>query len=213
MKKLQSTLPNMALVLTLIAVLAAGVLAYVNQVTKGPIEANKQKTLAEGINSVLGGAQADVQKTDTLKDANENDVVIYVTNQGVAVKATDPNGFGGPLTVLVGFDEAGTIKGYTVLEHAETPGLGAKASFWFQEGQKGNIIGLNPGEKELTVSKDGGQVDAITASTITSRAFLRAVNSAFHAYVSAPASADAESGATAQQHAATPQTEVTDTIN
>lgn len=199
MKKLPSTLPNMLLVLTLISVIAAGALAYVNKITAGPIEENKARTLAEGINSVLGVTDAQVQDTKTVQDANGNDVILYSTDKGMAVQAVDPNGFGGTLKVLVGFSEEGTIKGYTVLEHAETPGLGAKASFWFQKGEKGDIIGKNPGEKELTVSKDGGDVDAITASTITSRAFLRAVNVAFHAYAGASASADAQSGASAQQ--------------
>lgn len=201
MKKLPSTLPNMLLVLTLISVIAAGALAYVNKITAGPIEENKARTLAEGINSVLGVTDAQVKDTKTVQDANGNDVILYSTDKGMAVQAVDPNGFGGTLKVLVGFSEEGTIKGYTVLEHAETPGLGAKANFWFQKGEKGDIIGKNPGEKELTVSKDGGDVDAITASTITSRAFLRAVNVAFHAYAGASASADAQSGASAQQHA------------
>ena len=201
MKKLPSTLPNMLCVLTLISVIAAGALAYVNKITAGPIEENKARTLAEGINSVLGVTDAQVQDTKTVQDANGNDVILYSTDKGMAVQAVDPNGFGGTLKVLVGFSEEGTIKGYTVLEHAETPGLGAKASFWFQKGEKGDIIGKNPGEKELTVSKDGGDVDAITASTITSRAFLRAVNVAFHAYAGASASADAQSGASGQQHA------------
>lgn len=201
MKKLPSTLPNMLLVLTLISVIAAGALAYVNKITAGPIEENKARTLAEGINSVLGVTDAQVKDTKTVQDANGNDVILYSTDKGMAVRAVDPNGFGGTLKVLVGFSEEGTIKGYTVLEHAETPGLGAKANFWFQKGEKGDIIGKNPGEKELTVSKDGGDVDAITASTITSRAFLRAVNVAFHAYAGASASADAQSGASAQQHA------------
>ena len=199
MKKLPSTLPNMLCVLTLISVIAAGALAYVNEVTAGPIEENKARTLAEGINRVLGVSDAQVQATTEAEDANGNPVTIYATDKGVAVKAIDPNGFGGKLTVLVGFADEGTIKGYTVLEHAETPGLGAKADFWFQEGEKGNIIGKNPGEKELTVSKDGGDVDAITASTITSRAFLRAVNVAFHAYAGASAGADGQTGASAQQ--------------
>ena len=188
----------MLCVLTLISVIAAGALAYVNQITAGPIEENKARTLAEGINSVLGVKDAQVQDTKTVQDANGNDVILYATNQGMAVQAIDPNGFGGNLKVLVGFSEEGAIKGYTVLEHAETPGLGAKASFWFQKGEKGDIIGKNPGEKELTVSKDGGDVDAITASTITSRAFLRAVNVAFHAYAGASAT-DANSGASQQQ--------------
>ena len=196
MKKLPSTLPNMLCVLTLISVVAAGALAYVNEITAGPIAENKARTLAEGINSVLGVSDAQVQETLTVQDANGNDVILYATDKGMAVQAIDPNGFGGKLKVLVGFDEVGAIKGYTVLEHAETPGLGAKAGFWFQKGEKGDIIGKNPGEKELTVSKDGGDVDAITASTITSRAFLRAVNVAFHAYAGASAKADGETGAT-----------------
>ena len=95
--------------------------------------------------------------------------------------------------MLVGFDTEGNILGYTLLEHAETPGLGAKADQWFQKGQKGDIIGKSPAEP-LTVSKDGGQVDAITASTITSRAFLKAVNQAYNAYKVTPV--DGKSGAT-----------------
>jgi electron transport complex protein RnfG len=82
------------------------------------------------------------------------------------------------------------------LEHAETPGLGAKADQWFQRGQKGDIIGKSPAEP-LTVSKDGGQVDAITASTITSRAFLKAVNNAYNAYKVTPT--DGETGATTKE--------------
>ena len=82
------------------------------------------------------------------------------------------------------------------MEHAETPGLGAKADKWFQQGEKGDIIGKDPKEP-LTVSKDGGQVDAITASTITSRAFLLAVNNAYSAYKATPV--DAETGATNQE--------------
>ena len=204
MKKLPSTLPNMLCVLTLISVIAAGALAYVNKITAGPIEENKARTLAEGINSVLGVADAKVENTSEAEDANGNPVIIYTTDKGVAVQAIDPNGFGGKLSVLVGFAEEGTIKGYTVLDHAETPGLGAKAGFWFQKGEKGDIIGKNPGDARyanngLTVSKDGGDVDAITASTITSRAFLRAVNVAYHAYAGASAT-DAQSGASAQQN-------------
>jgi electron transport complex protein RnfG len=99
------------------------------------------------------------------------------------------------LKVLVGFNSEGEILGYTLLEHAETPGLGAKADRWFQKGEKGDIIGQTPAQP-LTVSKDGGTVDAITASTITSRAFLLAVNNAYNAYKVKPT--DAETGATKQ---------------
>ena len=74
---------------------------------------------------------------------------------------------------MVGFDKEGNIIDYSLLSHAETPGLGSKAADWFKKGGKGDITGMNPGAKALTVSKDGGQIDAITASTITSRAFLK----------------------------------------
>ena len=115
---------------------------------------------------------------------------------GAAVEASS-NAFGGTLTVLVGFDPEGNIIDYSLLKHAETPGLGSKAADWFKKGAKGDITGMNPGEKPLTVSKDGGQVDAITASTITSRAFLLAVNNAYAAYKNQHV--DGASGATAQK--------------
>ena len=85
--------------------------------------------------------------------------------------------------MLVGFDTKGTILGYQVLQTSETPGLGQKAGQWFQKDAKGCIVGREMSEKKpLAVKNDGGDVDAITASTITSRAFLKAVNRAFEAY-------------------------------
>ncbi|MCR5820959.1 MAG: RnfABCDGE type electron transport complex subunit G [Bacteroidaceae bacterium] len=202
MKKLPSTLTNMALVLTLISVVAASALAYVNEITKEPIRANEERTLSEGINSVLGGGNANVLHVDTIEDTTP--AIIYSTDQGKAVQAIDANGFGGPITVLVGFADDGSIKGYTVLKHAETPGLGAKVGQWFQAGAKGNIIGMKPGEKPLSVTKDDGQVDAITASTITSRAFLRAVNAAYDAFAQSPTSDNVNDAAQQQEPASAP---------
>ncbi len=97
----------------------------------------------------------------------------------------------------MGFNNDGDILGYTILQTAETPGLGAKAQEWFQKDGKGSIIGMNPSEA-LTVSKDGGKVNAITASTITSRAFLVAVNNAYKAYMQKQkgGNADGETAAT-----------------
>ena len=195
MKKLESTLTNMVLVLTGVAVVMGGILAYVNHLTEGPIAQQKEKALADGIKTVMVCDDLVVAKTDEVKqnDAKGKELVytIYQVKDaqgqdlGAAVESTT-GGFGGDLKVLVGFDPDGKILGYTLLEHAETPGLGAKADKWFQKGEKGDIIGKTPAEP-LTVSKDGGQVDAITASTITSRAFLLAVNNAYKAYMAAPA--------------------------
>lgn len=194
----------MVLVLTGVAVVTGAILAYINHVTEEPIKVQKEKTLADGIKSVMGGGDLKVSKTDTVRqnDAKGKELtyIIYQTQDannkdlGAAVESTT-GGFGGDLKILVGFDPEGNILGYTLLEHAETPGLGAKADKWFQKGEKGDIIGKNPKEK-LTVSKDGGQIDAITASTITSRAFLLAVNNAYSAYKVTPV--DANTGATKQ---------------
>ena len=195
----------MVLVLTGVAVVMGAVLALVNHVTEGPINDQKAKALADGIQSVLLCDNIVVAKTDTVRqnDAKGKELtyIIYHAKDaqgrdlGAAVESTT-GGFGGDLKVLVGFDTEGRILGYTLLEHAETPGLGAKADKWFQKGEKGDIIGKSP-QEPLTVSKDGGQVDAITASTITSRAFLLAVNNAYNAYKATPA-ADAQTGATQQ---------------
>lgn len=176
MKKLESTWYNMAIVLTLISVISGGALAYVNKQTAPAIKEVKEKQLSDGIKAVLGASEVIVQKTDTLRDAEKGDAIVYYTDKGTAIQTTDPKGFGGKLTVLVGIAEGGKILGYEVMETSETPGLGAKAGKWFQKDGKGNIIGKTAGG--LKVSKDGGEVDAITASTITSRAFLRAVNDA-----------------------------------
>lgn len=170
MKKLESTWYNMALVLTGIAVVAGTALAFVNEKTAPVIDSIKAQQEQAAELEVLAG------------------------QEGKAIKISDPKGFGGTLTVMVGLSPDGTVLGYKVLESSETPGLGAKAAEWFQKGQKGDIIGKKAGS--LTVSKDGGDVDAITASTITSRAFLRCINAAQAA--NAEANADAQSGATKQ---------------
>ena len=204
MKKLESSVQNMVMVLVGVALITGCILAYVNHATEGPIAEQKEKTLADGIKTVMGGGELTVAKTDTFRQNDEKGkemvFIIYNTNDakenylGAAVESTT-GGFGGDLKVLVGFDPKGNILGYTILEHAETPGLGAKADKWFQKDGKGNIIGKNPSEA-LVVKKDGGQIDAITASTITSRAFLKAVNQAYKAYQALPV--DGESGASKQ---------------
>ncbi len=201
MKKLESSLTNMVLVLTGVAVVMGGILAFVNRLTEGPIsEVNKKKT-DDGIKTVMVCDNLTLAKTDTVTqqvNGKELTFIVYQVNDqqgkdlGAAVESTT-GGFGGDLKVLVGFNPDGQILGYTLLEHAETPGLGAKADKWFQKGEKGDIIGKTPSEP-LTVSKDGGQVDAITASTITSRAFLAAVNNAYNVYKATPI--DGETGAT-----------------
>ena len=195
----------MLLVLTGVTAVSVALLAYVNELTKGPIAEANAKTLNEALKKVLPEfTNNPVAESDTVfseKDGKKIvDFIIYPAKNGEkwvgsAVEAKSM-GFGGELKVLVGFDAEGKIYNYSLLAHAETPGLGSKADKWFgaydpaknekpvsHEESAKSILGMNPGETPLAVTKDmNGQVDAITASTITSRAFLNAVNAAYQAY-------------------------------
>lgn len=199
MKKLESTWYNMVVVLTVIALVAGAALAYVNSVTKGPIATINAKNEADAIKAVLGGKDVKILKTDTIGEGDAQ-AIVNITDNGAAVKTGDPNNksFGGGLSIMVGLSKDYQVLGYSILVSNETPGLGAKAGEWFQKGGKGCIIGKTAGK--LQVSKDGGEVDAITASTVTSRAFLRAVNNAMAAYSeSMGKKADVTTGASPQK--------------
>ena len=223
MKQLESSLKNMLLVLTGVTAISVALLAYVNELTKGPIAEANAKTLNEALKQVLPEfTNNPVGESDTIfseKDGKKVvDFIVYPAKKGEewvgSAVESKAMGFGGELKVLVGFDAEGKIYNYSLLAHAETPGLGSKAADWFKEGNKGSIKGMSPGEGELKVSKDGGQVDAITASTITSRAFLKAVNKAYEAYKTGEV--NTVSGATRKNEPATaPETETVkqDSIN
>nr|WP_239465364.1 RnfABCDGE type electron transport complex subunit G [Bacteroides mediterraneensis] len=176
----------MALALTGFSVVAGALLGWVNSVTAEPIAQANAKTLSDAIAVVVPGFDNNPAEAADTVEVNGAQYIIYKATKGgqpvgAAVQSAS-NGFGGPLTVLVGFDNDGNIIDYSLLSHSETPGLGSKAAEWFKKGAKGDITGKNPGQEPLTVSKDGGKIDAITASTITSRAFLLAVNNAYAAY-------------------------------
>ena len=208
MKKLESTLTNMVVVLVAVAVITGALLAWVNHVTEAPIKLQDEMALANGIKGVMGTSDLKVTSDDEIKkefDGKELSFIVHKTADkdgkfiGAAVESTTM-GFGGELKVLVGFDAEGKVLGYTILQAAETPGLGAKADKWFQKDGKGSIIGKQIAGKPLTVNKDGGDIDAITASTITSRAFLKAVNQAYNVYAGQDAKGiDGKSGASPQK--------------
>ena len=157
-----------------------------NQLTAGPIAEAEAQALSDAVRAVVPGFDNDPIAEQKIQEVDGVDYAVYPATKGgtyigAAIEAS-AMGFGGTLRVLVGFDAEGNILDYSLLSHAETPGLGSKADTWFKKGGKGDIIGMNPGKAPLTVDKDGGQVDAITASTITTRAFLSAVNAAYAAY-------------------------------
>ena len=193
MAKLQSSFKNMALSLTCIALVAAGALAGVYMMTMAPIEtamkAKQEAAIMQVLPQVEGVQVADAEEINgiTLYKA-------YVGEEwvGTAVEASTKGNqnmpFGGVFRLMVGFDNVGNVVNYVVLEQAETPGLGALMTTWFKNADKPGqyILGKNPATTEFSVSKDGGDVDAITASTITSRAFLEVVVKAYNAIAQQP---------------------------
>ena len=155
--------------------------------TKAPIEAAMKAKQEAAIMQVL--PQVEGLQVAEAEDANGITLYkAYVGEEwvGTAVEATTEGNvnmpFGGTFRLMVGFDNVGNVVNYVVLEQAETPGLGALMVSWFCNAEKPgqNIIGKNPATTNFTVSKDGGDVDAITASTITSRAFLEVVVKAYN---------------------------------
>ncbi len=213
MEKLKSTLPNMLLSLTIISLFAGGILATVNMYTSAPIALAKAAALEKAVKEVSpqydNNPLAEAYKAAT---SDGDSVLIYPATLGgkpvgVAVESTTREGFNGTIKIIVGFDTAGTLVNYSVLEQAETPGLGAKMQEWFRtDKNQQSVIGRSLSKGNLTVSKDGGDVDAITASTITSRAFLGAINRAYSAYQGIM---DAATGATTANSDETTDTEET----
>lgn len=200
MAKLESNFKNMFLSLFTICLVVAALLAQVNKMTAKPIAEAKAMKLVNAIREVVPPFDNDpVAEAYKMPDGQGDSLTVYPAKKGdeivgFAVNSSSKNGFGGNIQIMVGFDTENKIVNYSVLQHSETPGLGSKMTQWFKDTTKPNqsIIGRDLSAGQLKVSKDGGNVDAITASTITSRAFLEAVNKAYAVYKES----DADSGAT-----------------
>lgn len=181
--------------LVLISITMSAALAFVYLKTKEPIEAAAMKKELEAMSQVLPPFDSDPQ-------ANMfelNGVVVYPVNQqdelvGYAIKTYTDNGFGGRIELMAGFLPDGTISGVSVLQHKETPGLGTKMT---DPDFKEQFVGKNPEDFTLKVKKDGGMVDAITAATISSRAYCDALQ---RAYTVLMQNTDAVSGATTETY-------------
>ncbi len=186
MAKLESTMKNMVMSLTFITLIASALLAGAYALTANTINEAQTKNKEQAIKDVLPDKTAKVEQEVKIKLDNYTDpFIIYPATKdnqlvGAAVETYNNDGYGGKIRIMVGMDKDGTISDYTILEANETPGLGAKAGEWFKA--KGDIRGKNPATTKFTVTKDGGEIEAITASTITSRAFLSAVQCAYDTF-------------------------------
>lgn len=177
----------MLVALLVIAAVSGGVLGLVYGVTKDAIAEVDQKKNEAAIKAVLPIDGEISFVADTIQYTYEGADLAFPCNlaydangnfKGAAVK-TSEGGFGGKIDMMVGFLADGTIKGTSVLSHAETPGLGANMTGKFKD----QFVDKNPNDFKLIVKKDGGDVDAITAATITSRAFSKAVDKAYQAFM------------------------------
>jgi electron transport complex protein RnfG len=180
MAKLESTFKNMLLSLLFISIGMSAALGFVYSLTKEPIEkANKMKEV-QAITDVL--PEFDNDPTLNIKSVDGLDYYTATKNEeivGYAVKSYTDKGFSGHFNMMVGFKPDGSIHNITVLDHKETPGLGTKMK---EPKFKDQFPGKNPENFKLKVKKDGGPVDAITAATISSRAFCDGVQRAYDGY-------------------------------
>lgn len=180
------SLPRMILSLGVITIIAGALLAAVYTITSEPIAQAEKSAQLAAVKSVAPEFDA-MGEPVALTDKSGHKMTIFPLTLkgkevGAAIESYSMAGFSGEISVMVGLDNDGTITGYEVLKQGETPGLGAKMNDWFRD-PKGHrsVIGLKT-STPLTVAKDGGEIDGITAATISSRAFLDAVNRAAECY-------------------------------
>jgi len=183
MAKTESTFRNMVLSLTFISLAASACLGFVYEFTKKPIELSNLNKKLEAIRQVVpefnNNPNDEMFRLPTgdgdsldIYPAKKNDVIV-----GFAVNTYTKKGFSGNIILMAGFKPDGTIVNIAVLEQKETPGLGTKMT---EPQFKNQFNYKNPAQFNLKVKKDGGPVDAITAATISSRAFCDAVQRAYN---------------------------------
>ncbi|MBR1648942.1 MAG: RnfABCDGE type electron transport complex subunit G [Alphaproteobacteria bacterium] len=182
MKPIKSNLFNMIASMLIIAVGSAWAIGYVYQKTAAPIaEAKKLKTQT-AISEVIGTFDNDPLAEKTA--ISGEDVELYPAREdgeitSVAVKASSNEGFGGKIELIMGILMDGTVSGYKIIEQNETPGLGTKVT---EPKFSGQFVGLNAHDDNFDLKKDGGEIDAVTGATISSRAVVNAMKKAVSAY-------------------------------
>ena len=198
---MKSTLFNMVAVLFTITLIASAGVGAVNMITEEPIAAAKAAATTAAVANVLPEFE---QNQVSEQEIDGMTIKVYTATSGEDVVGYDvesmtKSGFGGAIRMMVGFLPDGKIFNVNVLEQAETPGLGTKMC---DEGNAliSSIKDKDADELKFSVKKDGGELDALTAATISSRAYYDAVARAHKAFQVASgqkAWADGDTGATA----------------
>lgn len=200
-KQATSSLKNMILSLLIITGISGASLSYIHKITAKGIEQSRKNKKIEAITQVLPAFTNNPLKEMYRIQLFENDSLeVYPARKndslvGIAIASKTNSGFAGEIKVMVGFLPNGTIYKTKVIEHHETPGLGDKmeqAEFYMQ------FENFNFHEQINSVRKNGGDIDAITAATISSRAYCNAVQNAYSVFQKNQKkwTADSQSGAT-----------------
>ena len=174
MKKKEPGPVQLVVTLFAISAICAVLLALVNNITRGPIAEANEAATQEAMQAVLPAdsyTQVDYTGGNTLVTA------VYQAGDAGYVVQVAPSGFGGAMDIMVGVNNDGTCSGVSIISHAETSGLGANAE---QESFRSQFVG----KSNVAVSKDGGDIAALTGATITSRAVCDGVNAAIEAAAS-----------------------------
>ena len=190
MKKQQDkkdSLIKMTLALTLITVVSALILGYTYEITKKPIAEAENRAELAAIEAVIGTDYDNNPYQDKMliptKHGKEKLELYPARKNGkitsFAMKTFSNQGFGGKIELIVGFNIDGRILNYQILSSKETPGLGSKVS---ENKFKSQFKGLVARTSSFKVTKDGGDIDGVTAATISSRAVIDAINRAYGAY-------------------------------
>jgi electron transport complex protein RnfG len=182
----ESSFKNMVLTLLVITFVSSAVLAGVYELTKDAIDAVRIRKINQGISEVLPPFDNNPSENVYKKYVDGDTVYVYIATMngnsvGAAVQTFTNNGYGGQFVLLVGFLADGTINGINVISHSETPGLGDKISPQKSEFSL-QFHGKNPETFNLALRKEDGEIEAITASTISSKAFCEAVKRAYSVY-------------------------------
>ena len=187
MAKKESTLGNMIIALVAVTLAASTSLGFIYQITKEPIAAAKLAKKMDAIQNVLPEFNNE-PNMEVYKIPTDGDTLYFYPAKkdgslvGTAIESFTNQGFTGEIKIMVGLLPDGSIHDVAVLEHKETPGLGDKMER--RKSDWGNQFrGKDPKYFNISVKKDGGDVDAITASTISSRAFCEALGRAYNAYM------------------------------
>ena len=163
---------RLAVTLLLITACVAAALAGVNSITAPAIAELKAQKTQEAIELVLPGGGEEMSDFPAVALVSK----VYASETGYAVEVT-PGGFDNTITMMVGVDTEGKVLGISIISHTETAGLGAVAAAGTPAGEsfRGQFVGQSG---SVSVTKDGGAMDAITGATITSRAICVGVNAA-----------------------------------